>query len=88
MKNRSILAVLVIVVILMGCSTTLKPSYSSTDPDAMRIGNEKPEDKASEVMNMGSFCQEVSHRWNEDGKTPDGQKVWSKAITRKIIPCP
>jgi hypothetical protein len=75
-------------VTLAGCSAaTINPNYSSANPDLMRIGGEAPEDKGAEIVNMGSYCLSITDKWKADGKTPDGQAIWSKDSLRRAIPC-
>jgi hypothetical protein len=77
-----------IAVSMSGCaSSTIRPNYISTDIELMRIGDEKPGDKEPEIVNMGSYCLQVAEKWKADGKTPDGQTIWSKDCFRKVIPC-
>jgi hypothetical protein len=77
-----------IALVLSGCGTaTIKPNYTSTNPDLMRIGGDKPGDMEPEVINMGIYCLQVTEKWKADGKTPDGQTIWSKDSIRKVIPC-
>lgn len=75
--------------VLAGCGTaaTINPNYTSANPDLMRIGGEAPGDKEPEIINMGSYCLRVGDKWKNDGKTPDGQMIWSKDTFRKVIPC-
>ena len=78
----------VIAMSVTGCSkTTVNPNYTSANPDLMRIGGESPETKEPEIINMGSYCLRVVDKWKLDGKTPDGQTIWSKDTFRKVIPC-
>jgi hypothetical protein len=77
-----------IAVSLTGCGkATINPNYTSANPDLMRIGGESPETKEPEIVNMGSYCLRVADKWKTDGKTPDGQTIWSKDTFRKVIPC-
>ena len=77
-----------IAVSLTGCGmATMKPNYSSANTDLMRIGGEKPSDKEPEIINMGSYCLQVTEKWKADGKTPDGQTIWSKDSLRRAHPC-
>jgi len=77
-----------IAVSLAGCGlSTMKPNYTSTNTDLLRIGGDKPEDKAPETINSGSYCLQIIDKWKADGKTPDGQTVWSKDSFRKATPC-
>lgn len=73
--------------LLSGCTSTLAPTYTSTNADLLRIGSEQPSDAEPVVENLGTFCLEVSDRWKQDGETPDGQPVWSKDTFRKAVPC-
>lgn len=73
---------------LTGCgAATIPPSYSSTNPDLMRIGGDTPGNKEPEIVNMGSYCLQVTDKWKTDGKTPDGQAIWTKDSFRKVVPC-
>ena len=75
-------------VTMAGCGFgTIKPNYTSTNVDLMRIGGDKPNDKGPETVNMGSYCLLVTDKWKVDGKTPDGQTIWTKDTFRKAIPC-
>jgi hypothetical protein len=77
-----------ITVTFAGCGVpTVNPNYSSANPDLMRIGGESPGDKGPEIVNMGSYCLSVTEKWKADGKTPDGQTLWTKDSLRKVIPC-
>jgi hypothetical protein len=77
-----------IVTSITGCGTaTMKPNYSTANADLLRIGGDKPSDKEPEIINMGSYCLQVTEKWKVDGKTPDGQTIWSKDSQRKAIPC-
>jgi hypothetical protein len=87
-KFRMFSVCLAIAVIVSSCGApTIRPNYTSTDVDLMRIGGEKPADKKPENINMGSFCLQVIEKWKVDGKTPDGQTIWSKDTMRNVIPC-
>ena len=73
---------------LTGCGmTTMKPNYTSTNADLLRIGGERPSDKSPEIIEMGSYCLQVTDKWKADGKTPDGQTIWSKDSVRRALPC-
>jgi hypothetical protein len=73
---------------LAGCgAATINPNYTSANPDLMRIGGDAPGDKEPEIINLGSYGLRVSDKWKADGKTPDGQMIWSKDTFRKVIPC-
>ncbi|CAK0745789.1 conserved exported hypothetical protein [Gammaproteobacteria bacterium] len=73
--------------LLAGCSAPLKPNYTTTNPDLMRIGGEKPADRAPEVANMGTYCMQTSDHWKSDGRTPDGDTIWTKDTFRKAAAC-
>jgi len=73
---------------MAGCgAATIKPNYTSIDVEMMRIGGDTPADTEPEVVNLGSYCLKVSEKWKADGKTPDGQTIWSKDSLRNVIPC-
>jgi hypothetical protein len=73
---------------LTGCaSSMITPTYLSSDTELLRIGYEKPNDKEPVVTNMGSYCMQTSEKWKADGKTPDGQTIWSKDSLRSVVPC-
>ncbi|MGE4559160.1 MAG: hypothetical protein AB7E77_03080 [Desulfobulbus sp.] len=73
---------------LAGCGAkTIPPSYTSADPDLMRIGGDAPGDKEPQILNLGSYCLQVRDEWKTDGKTPDGQTIWTKDSLRKVVPC-
>ena len=70
-----------------GCaSNTIVPNYEASNPN-IQVGGEKPADVAPTVENAGSFCLQVAELWHEDGKTPDGQKLFAKDTQRKVVPC-
>lgn len=78
-----------IIITLAGCATTkIKPNYTSTNLEQLRIGGDKPGDKEPEVINMGSYCLQIAEKWKADGQTPDNQKIWTKDTFRKVAPCP
>ncbi|WP_028318983.1 hypothetical protein [Desulfobulbus elongatus] len=73
---------------LAGCgAATIAPNYQSTNPDLMRIGGDTPGQKEPEIINMGSYCLQVMDKWKADGKTPDGQMIWTKDSFRTAVPC-
>jgi hypothetical protein len=77
-----------IAISLAGCGlNTMKPNYTSTNTDFLRIGGDKPSDKEPEIINSGSYCLQITEKWKADGKTPDGQTIWSKDSFRKATPC-
>lgn len=72
---------------LAGCAgNTIVPSYATSNPN-LQVGGDKPVDVGPTVENAGSFCLQVTEQWHEDGKTPDGQKLWSRDTYRKVVPC-
>lgn len=74
--------------LLTSCGTaTINPNYSSANPELMLIGKEAPAGKAPELLNLGSYCLSVTEKWKIDGKTPDGQTIWTKDSLRKVQPC-
>ncbi len=78
----------IIAATLAGCgTTTINPNYSSANPELMFIGSEAPAAKAAETLNLGSYCLSVTEKWKVDGKTPDGQTIWTKDSLRKVVPC-
>lgn len=77
-----------IAITMAGCgAATIAPNYSSMDAELMRIGGDTPVDKEPEIVNLGSYCLKVTERWKADGKTPDGQTIWSKDSLRIVTPC-
>jgi hypothetical protein len=73
---------------LTGCgAATISPNYTSANPDLMRIGGEKPGSAEPQILNLGSYCLQVTEEWKVDGETPDGQTIWSKDSYRKVVPC-
>jgi hypothetical protein len=78
----------ILAVTLAGCgATTVKPNYTTTHTDLIRIGGDTPGNKEPEILNTGSFCLQVLDKWKTDGKTPDGQPIWTKDSFRKVVPC-
>jgi len=78
-----------VITTLVGCATTkIKPNYTSTDLELLRIGGDKPGDMEPRINNMGSYCLQVIEKWKADGETPDNQKIWTKDTFRKVIPYP
>ncbi|WP_355660896.1 hypothetical protein [Halomonas salifodinae] len=89
MPLRRCLPVLLVTALVAGCaSTTIAPRYTTDNPDILRIGGERPANPDLRVENAGSFCVEISERWGEHGRTPDGQSLWAKDTLRKVVPCP
>ncbi|MFB9866410.1 hypothetical protein [Vreelandella sulfidaeris] len=88
MPLRRCLPVLLLTAMVAGCaSSTVAPSYTTEKPDVMRIGGERPANRDSVVESAGSFCLETAERWNEHGRSPDGQALWAKDTLRKVVPC-
>ncbi|MCC5883088.1 MAG: hypothetical protein JJU25_10685 [Halomonas sp.] len=87
--RRCLPVVLVASALIAGCAgnSTIAPRYTTDNPDQLRIGGERPSNPDVRIENAGSFCMEVSERWNEHGKTPDGQVLWAKDTLRKVVPC-
>ncbi len=83
----TVLGVAAATLLLAGCATTLKPNYTSTNPDLMRIGGNRPTDQAPEVTNLGTYCLQLTERWKSGGKTPDGQEIWTKDTYRTAAEC-
>ncbi|MCP1315288.1 MULTISPECIES: hypothetical protein [unclassified Halomonas] len=82
------LPMLLATVLVAGCaSTTVAPRYTSSNPDVLRVGGERPANADPRTEDMGSYCLETSERWNEHGRTPDGQTLWAKDTLRKVMPC-
>lgn len=78
----------VVAVTLAGCgAATINPNYTSAKPDLMRIGGGAPEAKEPEILNLGSYCLQVTEHWSADGKTPDDQVIWTKDSIRRVVPC-
>jgi hypothetical protein len=73
---------------IAGCaSPIITPTYLSSDTELMRIGSEQPNDKEPVIVNMGSYCMQTAEKWKADGKTPDGQTIWTKDSLRKVALC-
>ncbi|MDN3562500.1 hypothetical protein [Vreelandella neptunia] len=88
MPLRRCLPVLLLTALVAGCaSSTIAPSYTTENPDVMRIGGERPANRDASVESAGSFCLETVERWNEHGRSPDGQTLWAKDTLRKVVPC-
>ena len=89
MKNKVLfLGSVLLTATLAGCATTtINPNYSSANPELMFIGKDAPAEKPAEKLNLGSYCLNVSEKWKVDGKTPDGQTIWTKDSFRSAVPC-
>ncbi|HSP31843.1 MAG TPA: hypothetical protein VLO13_07545 [Halomonas sp.] len=88
MPLRRCLPALLLTVLVAGCaSSTIAPSYTTDNPDIMRIGGDRPANRDTTVESAGSFCLETSERWNDHGRTPDGQTLWAKDTMRKVVAC-
>ncbi|WP_081139031.1 MULTISPECIES: hypothetical protein [unclassified Halomonas] len=89
MPLRRCLPVLLATVLVVGCaSNTVAPRYTTDNPDVMRIGGERPVSADPRTEDAGSYCLETTERWNEHGRTPDGQTLWAKDTLRRVVPCP
>ncbi|MCB1748827.1 MAG: hypothetical protein KDK06_16740 [Gammaproteobacteria bacterium] len=74
-------------ILLCACaSQTIVPSYVNNNPD-LQVGGERPTDGMPRTESAGSFCLEVSDKWHQDGRTPDGQPLWAKDTFRRVVPC-
>ncbi|MBB3329227.1 hypothetical protein BDK63_000063 [Halomonas campaniensis] len=88
MRLRHTLPLMVAAALLAGCAgNAISPNYSSSNPDIMRIGDDRPADPEKRVEDLGSYCVEVTETWNAHGTTPDGQSLWAKDTARKVVPC-
>ncbi len=89
MPLRRCLPILLVATLVAGCAgnTTIAPRYTTESPDYLRIGGERPSNPDVRTEPSGSFCLEVAERWNDHGKTPDGQTLWAKDTLRKVVPC-
>ena len=83
----TLLVVVAVSALLASCSTPLRPNYTSTNTEWMRVGGDRPADKSPEVTNLGAYCLQTSDRWKADGKTPDGESIWTKDTFRKAVEC-
>jgi len=80
--------------ILSGCmllcaacaSNTIVPTYETSNPH-IKVGDPAPVDVGPTIENAGSFCLEITEKWHQDGKTPDGQPLWAKDTARRVVPC-
>ncbi len=73
--------------LLSACAgNTIAPTYNTTNPN-IQVGGDEPVDQPAKVENAGSFCLEVADKWHEDGKTPDGTKLYARDTFRKVVPC-
>ena len=88
MRMRLALPLIAATALLAGCAgNAISPTYTSVDPDLMRIGDDRPADPEKRVEEMGSYCLEITETWNDHGTTPDGQSLWAKDTARKVVPC-
>ncbi len=87
-KFRIFFAFAAIAATAVSCSMgTIKPNYTSTNTNLLRIGGDKPTNPEPVVTNMGSYCLQITNDWKADGKTPDGQTIWTLDSLRKVVPC-
>ena len=85
--RREYLCIIAATIGLGGCAgNTITPNYTTTDPN-VQVGGEQPANTGPETTDIGSFCMDVSHKWHEDGETPDGKTLWSRDTYRKVVPC-
>ncbi|MCC7411068.1 MAG: hypothetical protein IT495_05485 [Gammaproteobacteria bacterium] len=83
----SLMSIACALALLAGCaSNTIVPTYNTSDPN-LQVGGKRPQDSPPQVENAGSFCLQVEEKWHTDGKTPDGQALWTRDTFRKVVPC-
>ncbi|WP_189442652.1 hypothetical protein [Salinicola rhizosphaerae] len=88
MALRRFLLACGVVSLTAGCaSNTFAPNYQSTNTDILRIGGDRPDATAPAVEDLGSFCVETTQQWNDQGRTPDDQRLWVKSTLRRAVPC-
>jgi predicted small lipoprotein YifL len=88
-KIAALLVFAAVAAVLAGCGAkTMPPSYTSANPDLMRIGGDEPSSTEPVILNLGSYCLQVRDEWKADVKTPDGFTIWTKDSYRKVVPCP
>lgn len=88
MRLYSVLPLLAAAALLAGCAgNAISPTYTSANPDIMRISDDRPADPEKTVEDLGSYCVEVSETWNSHGTTPDGKRLWAKDTSRTVVPC-
>jgi hypothetical protein len=85
--RSSLVCLSMIVMFITGCaSNVIAPSYQTSNPN-MQVGGESPANVGPTLENAGSFCLELNETWHNDGKTSDGQALWAKDTTRRVVPC-
>jgi len=73
--------------LLAGCgSSTIRPDYGSSNPN-LRVGGDQPVDGAATIEPAGAFCLEVKDVWHDDGKTPDGERIYARDTLRRAVSC-
>ena len=73
--------------LLAGCGNgTIRPDYASTNEN-LQIGGRKPADPPATIENAGAFCLEVREEWHEDGRTPDGERLFTRDTLRRAVAC-
>ncbi|GHE22867.1 hypothetical protein [Halomonas urumqiensis] len=88
MRTRYLLPILLAAAVLSGCaSNAISPSYTSSNPDIMRISENRPGNPEKRIENLGSYCVEITETWNDHGTTPDGQTLWAKDSARAVVRC-
>ncbi|MEX2482823.1 MAG: hypothetical protein WD928_18355 [Gammaproteobacteria bacterium] len=84
---QRLFSIALVAALATGCATqTIAPTYSTDNPN-IQVGGQRPVDGMPEVVNAGSFCLQVTDKWHQDGKTPDGTALWAKDTHRKVVPC-
>ena len=80
MALRRMLMASGLVVAMAGCA-------SNTFAPILRSGGERPDAAAPAIEDLGSFCVQTTQQWNDQGKTPDGQRLWVKSTLRQAVAC-
>ena len=74
-------------VLVAGCgSSTIRPDYGSSNPN-LQVGGTRPADGAASIEPAGAFCLEVADVWHDDGKTPDGERIYARDTVRRAVSC-
>ncbi|MFY0990699.1 hypothetical protein [Halomonas sp. C05BenzN] len=88
MRLRHSLPLLLATALLAGCAgNAISPTYTSSNPEIMRISDDRPADPEKRIEDLGSYCVEVTETWNAHGTTPDGQSLWAKDTSRAVVRC-
>ncbi len=73
--------------LLAGCGTgTIRPDLTSTS-EYLQIGGRKPTNPEPIIENAGAFCLEIREEWHEDGRTPGGERLFSRDTLRRAVAC-